>query len=86
MLVRRGMGFRLPLRSIASVVAAAIRRLFSHEELSTYLSKLEKKQSVQDRKEDWVFDSFEDAELEASDVIDGAEKLLALERAKELLL
>lgn len=66
--------------------AAAIRELFSHEELAAYLSKLEKKQSVQDKNEDWVFDSFADAELDSHDVIDGAEQLLALERAKELLL
>ena len=63
---------------------AEVKEIFEPYEISEFLDGLlEEKSAEQD--EDWPFDDFEDAELEPSDVINEAAKIVLIERAKELL-
>ena len=62
-----------------------VKEIFGPHEISEFLDGLlHEKSAEQDG--DWPFDDFEDAELEPSDVVNEAARLVLIERAKELLL
>jgi hypothetical protein len=63
---------------------AAVKEIFDPHEISEFLDALLHERSAEND-QDWPFDGFEDAELEPRDVIDEAESILLIERAKELL-
>ncbi len=63
---------------------AEIKEIFEPHEISEFLDGLLHEKSAE-QDEDWPFDDFEDAELEPSDVVNEAAKIVLIERAKELL-
>ena len=62
---------------------AKVKEIFEPHEVSEFLDGLLHERTAED--EDWPFDDFEDAELEPRDVVNEAEKIVLIERAKELL-
>jgi hypothetical protein len=64
---------------------ARVKEIFEPEELSDFLESLLHDRAAEKDK-DWPFDDFEDAEIDPSDVVDEAETIFLIERAKELLL
>ena len=65
--------------------SARVKEIFEQYEIVELLDSLLHERSA-DPKEEWVFDDFEDAELDPHDVVDEAETIALMERAKELLL
>ncbi|MBI4584100.1 MAG: hypothetical protein HY717_08765 [Planctomycetes bacterium] len=65
--------------------AARVKEIFEPHEIAEFLDKL-LQEGAADPAEEWVFDDFEDAELEQRDMVSEAEKIVRIERAKELLL
>ena len=63
---------------------AKIKEIFEPHEISEFLDGLLHEKSTE-QDEDWPFDDFEDAEIEPSDVVNEAAKIVLIERAKELL-
>ncbi len=63
---------------------AEVKEIFEPHEISEFLDTLLKEKSAE-QNEDWPFDDFEDAELEPSDVVNEAAKIVLIERVKELL-
>ncbi len=63
----------------------AVKEIFELHEISEFLYALIHERSAE-QDEDWPFDDFEDAELEPRDVVNEAEDIVLIERAKELLL
>ncbi|MBI4583216.1 MAG: hypothetical protein HY717_04255 [Planctomycetes bacterium] len=64
---------------------AGVKEIFEPHEISEFLDALLHERSAEQDK-DWPFDDFEDAELEPRDVVNEAESIFLIERAKELLL
>ena len=63
---------------------AQIKEIFEPYQIAAFFNQLEEDTAV-DRNEEWVFDSFDDAEVEPADVVDEAQRIFLIERAKELL-
>ena len=63
---------------------AQIKEIFEPYEITAFFDRLAEESAV-DRDEEWVFDSFEDAGIEPQDIAHEAEKIMLIERAKELL-
>ena len=61
-----------------------IKEIFQSYEITAFFDQLAEDSAV-DRDADWVFDSLEDAEFEPEDLVEEAQKILLIERAKELL-
>lgn len=64
---------------------AQVKEIFEPHKISEFLDGLLHEKSAE-QDEDWPFDDFDDAELESSDVVNEAAKIVLIERAKELLL
>lgn len=64
--------------------ASQIKEIFEPYQIAGLFAELES-EAAADRSEEWVFDSFEDAEIEPADVVNEARRVLLIERAKELL-
>ena len=62
-----------------------VKEIFGPHEISEFLGGLLHEKSAE-QEEDWPFDDFDDAEIEPSDVVNEAQKIVLIERAKELLL
>ena len=63
---------------------AAIKEIFEPHEISEFLDAILHERSAE-QNEDWPFNDFEDAELEPRDVVNEAESIMLIERAKEML-
>ena len=64
---------------------AEVKEIFEPHEISEFLDGLLHERSAE-QDEDWPFDDFDDAEVEPRDVANEAQKIVLIERAKELLL
>ena len=65
--------------------AGRVKEIFEPHEIRKFLEAAAKERTA-DTDEDWPFDDLEDAEVEPRDVVGEAEKVVLIERAKELLL
>lgn len=65
---------------------AEVKEIFETQELRAYLDELQEKDAVKVKDDEkWVFGDFKDAEEEPRDVVEEVEKVLLIERARELL-
>ena len=64
---------------------AGIKEIFEPHEISEFLDGLLHERSAE-QDTDWAFDDFEDAEIEPSDVVNEAAKIVLIERVKEMFL